>query len=194
MDYPTFNPFLIGCIGALAPEIIRLYKLRFNPSVRWSWSYLLFSIPFILLGGFMAYILEPTTSYAAFYTGVSTPFIVTTLTKDAERETQAIQRLPQEKKRLQVETNHQRQHPPGSSNDIAISYADESYLHYPDVSNSSVISDHSALRGTGLPSVAISPSPLQYRTGGGRFSQPSSRPSRFRVSKKQTFQSFLKAL
>jgi hypothetical protein len=84
MSSPTFNPFLMGCIGALAPEIIRIYNLRLSPTLRWSWSYLLFSFPFILLGGFMAYILEPTTSYAAFYTGVSTPFIVTTLVKDSE--------------------------------------------------------------------------------------------------------------
>ena len=91
MTPSTFNPFLIGCIGALAPEIIRLYKLRLSPTLRWSWGYLFFSIPFVLLGGFMAYILEPTTGYAAFYTGVSTPFIVTTLTRDSEREAQAIQ-------------------------------------------------------------------------------------------------------
>ncbi|MEL7331223.1 MAG: hypothetical protein AAFN12_03195 [Cyanobacteria bacterium J06560_2] len=106
----------------------------------------------------MAYILEPTTSYAAFYTGVSTPFIVTTLTKDAERETNVTQCLP----------------------------------HSSNVVNSDV-SDHSALRGTGLPSVAISPSSFQVRTG-SRIPQPPSRPYRSPTSKRKTFQSFLNAL
>ena len=93
MNTQELSNFVIGCIGALAPECIRLYKLRFNPNFRWSWGYLLLSIPFVLLGGFVAWILEPTSKYAAFYAGVSTPVIVTTIARDSEEVQKEKQQL-----------------------------------------------------------------------------------------------------
>ena len=79
------SSFLIGCVGAIAPEILRLYKLRSSIRITWSWSYVLVSIPFILLGGFVAYILEPQNYYAAFYSGISTPFIVNAIAKETQQ-------------------------------------------------------------------------------------------------------------
>lgn len=82
MDTETWRVFLVGCVGAIAPEIVRLYHLRFQPNLRWSWGYILFSVPFVLLGGFVAWILEPSNNYAAFYSGISTPVLITTIAKN----------------------------------------------------------------------------------------------------------------
>jgi hypothetical protein len=87
MSLPTLNTFVIGCIGATAPEIVRLYNLRSEPRFQWSWGYLLYSIPFILLGGFIAWILEPSSKYAAFYAGISTPVLVTAVAKNSGQGT-----------------------------------------------------------------------------------------------------------
>jgi hypothetical protein len=83
MIVENFETFGVGCIGAAAPEIVRLYNLRLKPEFRWSWGYLLFSIPFILLGGFVACLLEPTSKYAAFYTGISTPILISSIARNA---------------------------------------------------------------------------------------------------------------
>lgn len=84
MNNPEFNAtiFVIGCIGALAPEMVRLYNLRNNPRFRWSWFYLVISGCFALLGGLIAWILPTTTYYGAFYAGVATPVIVTTILRE----------------------------------------------------------------------------------------------------------------
>lgn len=175
MSFPTFNPFLMGCIGALAPEIIRFYNLHLSPTLRWSWGYLLFSLPFVLLGGFMAHILEPTTSYAAFYTGVSTPFIVTTLIKDSEHDARAIRNLAQDQERIKAELSHLQQRPsvPSVESDHA--------------------SSHSALRGTGQVAGGIFLPSANHTTN--RYSPRSlSQRFRHRLSKGQIFQAFLRAL
>jgi len=79
--------FVIGCIGALAPEILRLYNLRTNPQFEWSWFYLGISVCFALLGGLIAWILPTTTYYGAFYAGVATPVIVSTILRRADLTT-----------------------------------------------------------------------------------------------------------
>jgi hypothetical protein len=66
--------FVCGCIGAMAPEIVRLYKLRYRPP-EFRKSYFLISIVFSVLGGFVAVILPATTPWGAFYAGVSLPII-----------------------------------------------------------------------------------------------------------------------
>ena len=189
MNYPTFHPFLIGCIGALAPEIIRLYKLRSSPVVSWSWGYLLVSIPFVLLGGFIAYILEPTSNYAAFYTGVSTPFIVTTLAKESEREAQAIQHLIKENQEIKAELNYLQRSQSFSQTDAP---ASPSELQTSD-NDSNNASGHSALRGIGsAPAVILFP----HRNYTTNSYSPQERPRHFRThsAKWQIVQTFLKAL
>lgn len=79
--------FFIGCVGAIAPEILRFYRLRDTLKFSWSWGYILISIVFVLLGGFVAYILEPSNNYAAFYSGVSTPFIINAIAKETQQAT-----------------------------------------------------------------------------------------------------------
>lgn len=82
---PSLQYFLFGCLGAIAPEILRLYRLRNNiKKFSWSWGYALVSLLFVVLGGSIALILEPRNAYTAFYSGVSTPFIINAIAREAE--------------------------------------------------------------------------------------------------------------
>lgn len=71
---------LAGCVGAAAPEIVRIYKIvtagdvailpNFGP------SYFLISILFILLGGIVAIVLDSPHPANAFFVGVTLPIII----------------------------------------------------------------------------------------------------------------------
>ena len=79
---PVEVAFLLGAAGAAAPEILRLYELRTKPEeFKWSWNYLLLTIPFLLLGGLVAVILPATTVWGAFYTGLSLPVTLSAAAK-----------------------------------------------------------------------------------------------------------------
>lgn len=82
----NYQVFLIGCVGAIAPEVLRLYRLRNTLKFNWSWSYTLISLAFVLLGGFVSYILEPSNNYAAFYSGIGTPFIINAIAKETQTQ------------------------------------------------------------------------------------------------------------
>jgi hypothetical protein len=73
--------FFCGCVGALAPEIVRLYKLKTRKNKYWRPTYFIISLFFALLGGFMAWILQASTYYAAFYIGVSFPTVISAISK-----------------------------------------------------------------------------------------------------------------
>lgn len=74
--------FALGCIGSLAPEIVRLYSIRENPErFKWSWYYLVISAIFALLGGLVAVVLPATTYWGALYVGISTPILINTTIK-----------------------------------------------------------------------------------------------------------------
>jgi len=67
--------FFFGCLGAAAPEIVRVYRMRkYDFAITWKLAFV--SLIFFLLGGAVAVMLEPPTWYAAFYTGVATPVLV----------------------------------------------------------------------------------------------------------------------
>jgi hypothetical protein len=86
---PSFV-FFLGLLGAAAPEILRLYSLRTKPKqFRWSWSYLGLTVPFLLLGGLVALILPAVTPWGAFYTGLSTPVLISSALKLSFRQPQA---------------------------------------------------------------------------------------------------------
>jgi len=80
----TLQIFIIGCFGALAPEIVRLYNLRTKPKFKFTWSnfYILISLLFALLGGVVAVILPSTTYHGAFYAGIATPTLITTIQRN----------------------------------------------------------------------------------------------------------------
>lgn len=87
MERPDFvlSIFVLGCAGALAPEIVRLYKLRTKKhAFEWSWFYLVISLFFSGLGGLIAWILPATTYYAAFYAGVTAPVFITAVLKQSK--------------------------------------------------------------------------------------------------------------
>jgi hypothetical protein len=72
--------FLVGMVGAVAPEIVRLYSLRAKGEA-FSAFYFFISFLFAALGGFVAFVLPATTLWGAFYTGISAPVVVSTAVK-----------------------------------------------------------------------------------------------------------------
>ncbi|MBD1996159.1 hypothetical protein H6G00_05940 [Leptolyngbya sp. FACHB-541] len=95
--------FWIGCVGAAAPEALRLYNLRSQPVFRWSWGYLIFSIPFLIVGGFIAWVLEPSTRWAAFYSGLTAPVLLTTVLKDTAKAQKELEEVEKERDQIQRE-------------------------------------------------------------------------------------------
>lgn len=65
----------LGSFGALAPELVRLYRLR-EKVVRFSLWYFGISILYAALGGVVAFVLPAITYQAAFYAGISAPVMV----------------------------------------------------------------------------------------------------------------------
>jgi len=71
---------VVGMVGALAPEVVRLYSLR-TKGESFSAFYFVISFVFAALGGFVAFVLPATTLWGAFYAGLSTPIVVSTAMK-----------------------------------------------------------------------------------------------------------------
>jgi hypothetical protein len=77
-----WNMFLLGVVGALAPEVVRLYGMRNDPNLfKWSWFYVIVSLVFVSLGGFVAVLLPAKNPQGAFYAGISTPVLINTAVK-----------------------------------------------------------------------------------------------------------------
>lgn len=88
--------YVLGCFGALAPEIVRLYRLRSRSNVlRWSWFYLIISGLFANLGGVLALAMPATTAWGAMYVGISTPILINAVLKNAGRN-DVFKHAPQE--------------------------------------------------------------------------------------------------
>jgi hypothetical protein len=76
------NHFLLGAIGGLAPEAVRLYSIARNrETFTWSWFYIIVSIVFACLAGLVAVILPAGNARAAFYAGISTPVLINAAVK-----------------------------------------------------------------------------------------------------------------
>jgi hypothetical protein len=90
---PEFQYFLTGCAGAIAPESWRLYNLRTNHTFRWSWGYVACTIPFIVVAGFIAWILDPSNGWAAFYSGLTAPVLITAAMKDTAKAQKELSEL-----------------------------------------------------------------------------------------------------
>ncbi|MFQ5758590.1 MAG: hypothetical protein ACE5IF_02805, partial [Candidatus Bathyarchaeia archaeon] len=72
--------FIFGCVGAAAPEVLRIYKKRDKGIEIINLRFYLFtSLLFVALGGIVANILPTSTPWGAFYVGVSLPTIVSTV-------------------------------------------------------------------------------------------------------------------
>ena len=80
----TLSLFAFGCIGAAAPEVVRLYRLRTR--LIWDWKqqpqYIIISLAFFALGGTIAVLLPTITPWGAFYAGAATPVIISRIGTD----------------------------------------------------------------------------------------------------------------
>ncbi len=75
--------FCLGCIGSLAPEIVRLYKLRNKPpKTGFSAFYFVITAIYAALGGTMAICLPSVTLHAALYAGVTTPITISAIIRN----------------------------------------------------------------------------------------------------------------
>jgi hypothetical protein len=84
--------FIAGCIGAIAPEILRLYAVRSKRrTIEFSKFYILISLAYILLGGYFAMIFPGVNSefYGAVI-GVGLVCVVNTMNKIAEKIVKSI--------------------------------------------------------------------------------------------------------
>ncbi len=83
MDRPNDTlVFALGCIGALAPEIVRLYRLRTRPPKKgFSSFYWVITIIYALLGGVVALALPAVTIHAALYAGISASITVSAVAR-----------------------------------------------------------------------------------------------------------------
>lgn len=71
--------FAFGCLGAAAPEIIRLYKIKdLKLTIRRPVQYFVCSLLYVLLGGCVAIALDAKSFYAALYIGISLPTLIST--------------------------------------------------------------------------------------------------------------------
>jgi hypothetical protein len=87
--------FGIGMIGAVAPEIVRLYELRSQGGQDFSVFYVVISLIFAALGGLVALVLPATTLWGAFYAGISTPVLISTALKKGLAPKSQIRSLPE---------------------------------------------------------------------------------------------------
>ena len=85
--------FGLGCVGAAAPEFVRLYKSRSKP-VAFPPSYYLISILFFFLGGLVAVILPTSTPWGAFYAGISLPSIISGVASSILPKTEEVKEPP----------------------------------------------------------------------------------------------------
>jgi hypothetical protein len=79
--------FVLGFVGACAPEIVRLYHLRAKPPPRKQFSafYFLISLVYGGLGGVVALVLPAVTYYGAFYAGVTLPCTFSAMLRNKNR-------------------------------------------------------------------------------------------------------------
>lgn len=81
---PLFNTplgiFLFGCAGAVAPELIRLYKLRVRADeISFRPSYFALMLPFMILGGVVAVVLDTSPIWSAFAAGAAVEYTVSAM-------------------------------------------------------------------------------------------------------------------
>jgi hypothetical protein len=76
--------FIAGSIGAIAPEILRLYQIRMTSEIRFSKFYFVISVIYILLGGYVASIFPGLkNSFFAMCIGVGLVTTINTMAKIA---------------------------------------------------------------------------------------------------------------
>jgi hypothetical protein len=69
--------FLLGALGAIAPEVVRQVNvLRDGGAYTWSPALIFFSLIYAAIAGVVAAILPSANLYSAFYNGISTDVLI----------------------------------------------------------------------------------------------------------------------
>ena len=69
--------FLLGALGAVAPEVVRqINVLRDGGTYTWSPALIFFSALYAVIAGVVALILPSANLYSAFYNGISTDVLI----------------------------------------------------------------------------------------------------------------------
>lgn len=77
MPNVDWSVFLLGAVGAFAPEIVRLWELRSAPQkFQWSSLYVVASLLMCILGGIVAVLMAPDSAWKVFYAGLTAPVVV----------------------------------------------------------------------------------------------------------------------
>ncbi len=82
----TSGAFAWGCLGAVAPEILRFFKLVSGgqklPEIQWL-TYLSLLLLYVLLAGFVSIAFKPDSAWKGLWVGVSLPALIATLVQTA---------------------------------------------------------------------------------------------------------------
>jgi hypothetical protein len=75
--------FLWGCLGAVLPEVLRLYTIATHQQnyPNFTWLYLIISVIFMLSAGGLTVAWKPENAFKAIWIGISFPTLVSTLAK-----------------------------------------------------------------------------------------------------------------
>jgi hypothetical protein len=78
MEFPSFNlmVFLLGCAGGLVPDVLRIILNRYDPQLPSYFktvSFWLGAVFMVALGGFVSWILQPTSVRDALIYGYVAP-------------------------------------------------------------------------------------------------------------------------
>jgi len=83
--------FLFGALGAIAPEVIRLYKARTKGIRISNWVfYSSITIAFIGTAGVLANVLGARSTYGSFYVGLTWPTLVSTMLSKKPAQTTSL--------------------------------------------------------------------------------------------------------
>jgi len=78
--------FLWGCVGGLAPEVLRFFKVVSSgallPSLNWV-AYAVLLSAYVLLAGAVTIAFKPDSAWKALWVGASLPAIIAVLTQAA---------------------------------------------------------------------------------------------------------------
>jgi hypothetical protein len=82
----TRGAFAWGCLGAVAPEILRFFKIVSNgqnlPDMHWP-VYSLLLVFYVLLAGFVSIAFKPDSAWKGLWVGASLPALIATLVQTA---------------------------------------------------------------------------------------------------------------
>jgi hypothetical protein len=80
------NSFLWGCVGGVAPEVLRWFKIASTgaqyPQLNWAF-YSVFFVLYVLLAGAVAVAFNPDGPWKALWVGASLPAIIAVLVQAA---------------------------------------------------------------------------------------------------------------